>query len=182
MARRRKTDGSPPGGFTLLELVAVLMVMAILAGAVALSVRGHVSNAQLEAFLTRLEAFDARARSQARRQGQRLALRFDASDQRVSLAAAAADEDEAPAFAVSRGVELAQVRTARQAADYGVLETSVSPFGQSETYALCLQASSGRRVWLVVLGASGQCLRLDEEEEVEQILSLQNDADRHHAG
>jgi general secretion pathway protein H len=158
------------GGFTLYELLAVMVLMAVLAGTVAVSVRGHVSNARLLAFLDRLESCDARARAQARRLNHPLVLKFDADDQRVSQSYANVAERS---FAAPLGVEIEQIKTAKQESDHGILQIAVSPLGQSDTYALRLQASSGRSMWLVVLGASGQCLRLYEGADVEDIFSLQ---------
>lgn len=173
MAQRRK-DRSITSGFTLYELVAVMVIMAIIAGTVAISVRGHVSNAQLEAFIERLETFDARGRAEARRLNQSIALAFDSSDQRISqLHEDVAYASPKRSYTVPRGVEIAQIKTARQESDRGVLQIAVSPLGQTDTYALRLEASSGRSVWLVVLGASGQCLRFEKENDVEEIFSLQ---------
>lgn len=178
MAQTRKY-GSTPSGFTLYELVAVMVLMAIIAGTVAISVRGHVSNAQLETFLDRLETFDARARADARRLSQSVALAFDSNDQRVSqINADVAYASTGRSFAVPHGVDIAQCKTANQASDRGMLQIAVSPFGQTDTYALRLDASGGRSVWLVVLGASGQCLRFDKENDVEEIFSLQRRAFR----
>lgn len=173
MAQRRK-DRSIPSGFTLYELVAVMVVVAIIAGTVAISVRGHVSNAQLEAFLERLETFDARGRAEARRLNQSIRLAFDSTDRRISQMIG--DDVYAAtrrSYAVPRGVEIARIKTTRQESEGGVLQIAVSPLGQTDTYALRLEASSGRSVWLVVLGASGQCLRIEKENEVEEIFSLQ---------
>ena len=159
--------------FTLFELVAVLVVMAILAGTVAVSVRGHVANARLEAFLDRLETFDSRARGEARRGGEAIVLSFDGIEKLVSRSNGRDSSGAARSFAVPDGIEVAQVRTATDQSSGGVLRIGVSPLGQTDTYALQLRASSGREQWLVVLGASGQCLRLDKENEVEEIFSLQ---------
>lgn len=178
MVPRRK-HGSTPSGFTLYELLAVMVLMAILAGTVGISVRGHVSNAQLEAFLDRLETFDGRARAEARRLHQPVTLAFDSDEQRASRTqggfAGAATERTC---AVPRGVEIAQMKTTSQVSARGSLRIALSPLGQTDTYALRLEASSGRSVWLVVLGASGQCLRFDKENDVEEIFALQRGAKR----
>lgn len=181
MANKRKYS-SNRSGFTLYELVAVMAVMAIIAGTVAISVRGHVSNARLESFVDRLEACDARARNEARRLNQSVALVFDANNQRVSqIILDAADASRERIFSAPRVVEIARVKTTNRESDRGTMRIAVSPLGQTETYALRLQASRGRSLWLVVLGASGQCLRIDKEDDVEDVFSLQRGAIRNDA-
>ena len=111
-----------------------------------------------------------------------VALAFDANDQRVSqINADVAYASTQRSFAVPHGVAIAQIKTTSQASEYGVLQLAVSPLGQTDTYAVRLQASGGRNVWFVVLGASGQCLRFDEEDDVEELFSLQRGAIRHDA-
>ena len=163
-------------GFTLFELVAVLAVLAVLAGAVMFSVRSHVSNAQLESFLDRLEDFDGHARADARRRGQATAFLFDLEERNVTQIGS----DRS--MAVPLGVEIARIRTISQESDHGVLQVGVSPFGQTDTYALQLRASGGRSVWFVALGVSGQCLRFDKEIDVDEVFLVQLAAPRGNAG
>ena len=170
---------APRNAFTLFELMAVLIVIAILAGTVALSVRGHIANARLETFLDRLETFDGHARRDARRRNDFAALLFDLNDKRIYRSMRDAPGQS---LAVPLGVEIEQISTNSQRSDHGVLRVTVSALGQADTYALQLRASSGRRVWLVVLGGSGQCLRFDRENDVEEMLSLQLAAPRSYAG
>jgi prepilin-type N-terminal cleavage/methylation domain-containing protein len=161
-------------GFTLYELLAVMVLMAILAGTVALSVRGRVSNAGLESFLVQIELCDARARSEARRWNQPVLLGFDSSDQRVWQSAASVDRSSVErSIAAPRGVKISQIKTMNRQLDQGTLQIAISPLGQSDTYALRIQASGGRDVWLVVLGGSGQVLRFDTEGDVDGVFSLQ---------
>jgi len=164
------------------ELVAVMFVMAIIAGTVTFSMRGHVSNARLENVLDRLESFDGRARGEARRLNRPVALEFDSNAQRVSqsnLDGASASTKRS--FAVPHGVTIAQIKTVAHESERGVLQIAVSPLGQTDTYAVRLQAASGRGAWLVLLGASGQCLRFDKENDVEEIFSIQRGTLRHDA-
>ena len=179
--QRRTTAGiHPPAGFTLVEVIAVLVLIALAAGTVAVSVRGHVAGAQLEMFLDRLETLDAQARNAAKRHSQSVALTFDMGNGQVSQAGG--DAVEKRTFAAPGSVAIAKVRTNYQQSTDGTLQINVSPLGQTDTYALRLQAASGRSAWLVVLGVSGQCLRFDEERDVEEIFSLQSGTVRGDAG
>jgi prepilin-type N-terminal cleavage/methylation domain-containing protein len=167
------------GGFTLVELAAVMVVLAILAGTVTWSVRGHVSNARMESFLVRIEASDARARAEARRLNLPVLLGIDSSQERVWQVSAGTSGKRS--FAVPRGLDIARLHSTNQQSALQALEITISPLGQSETYAMQVKASGGRATWLVVLGGSGQVLRFDREEDVEGVFSLQRDAIRNHA-
>lgn len=174
---RRQLNRRAVGGFTLYELLAVMVLMATLAGTVALSVRGRVSNARLESFLVQLELCDGFARSEARRWNQTVLLGLDSSDQRVWRSAPSVEGSLVErSIMVPRGVNIARIKTMNRQLDQGILQIAISSLGQSDTYALRIQSSGGRDVWLVVLGGSGQVLRFDTEDDVDEVFSLQGDS------
>lgn len=157
-------------GFTLWELVAVLILLGLMASAVVVNLQGHIANARLEMVLDRLEAWDHRGRALARRQGRPLAFVWDLESGRVGLEGLEnAAGLPAASLALPRGVRGLQIRTAPQAGPSDHLRIPISAQGQSLTYAVQLQATGGRQKWLAVLGASGQCLRLEQEQDVDAL-------------
>ena len=70
-------------GFTLVELIAVLAIIVLLATVVAYSLGGHLARARLNAALDRLEEADHRARDAARRGQAFVELRIDGPRGRV---------------------------------------------------------------------------------------------------
>ena len=169
-------------GFTLFELVAVVVVIAILAGTVAFSVRGHVANAKFETFLDRLETFDGQVRRDARRRRGFTTLLFDLHERRIYQEVRGAPTGSGRAIAVPAAVDIERIMTRSGLSDSGVLRVPISPLGHTDTYALRLRASSGREVWMVVLGATGQCLKLDRESDVAAMLSFELAAAGSNAG
>ena len=71
-ARRRV-----PRAFTLIEALAVIVIMAVIAAAAAVSLSGAARSARVEDVAERFVAFDRSTRELARRFGRTPALRFE---------------------------------------------------------------------------------------------------------
>jgi len=157
------------GGFTLIELAAVIVILALLAGVVAVSVRAHLENAKLELLLARVEAFDGRLRDETRRQNRLEELRINAQEGCIAQGEATSPPR---VIRVTGRIRIDRIRTTDFDGEFGELRVLISPLGQSDTYALRFRTAQGRQVWLVVLGVSGQCLRLEKEEQVDEVFAL----------
>ena len=154
--------------FTLVELVLVVTVMAIITSLVMLSVRGHLENARLEATIDRIKALDARIRTSARRLRARHTLLIDAE---AGLLRDLNDDVPSRRAHVSGGIEVDQLRAASYAGSLRKLRVGISPEGLGDSYALRLRTATGQKTWLVVLGMSGQCVRLEEDRDVEALFA-----------
>ena len=161
----------PARGFSLVELVAVIALLAIFASLAGISVRGHIANARLELALESIEALDGRIRDEALRRQSPDELRINVDRGKVYQSGAGRKLPSSRTVALGDTVQIDRIRIAKRESRHGELRVLVSLHGQSDSYALRLSTSTGRKVWLVVLGATGQCLRIEEEKDVASLLS-----------
>ncbi|MFZ5828658.1 MAG: pilus assembly FimT family protein, partial [Planctomycetota bacterium] len=185
LARPTNMDRSPrkPRAFTLLELVAVTALVALLGAVATLALREPLRRARLERALEQLEALDRRARCDARRWNVPVELVVRAGGSSVSYRPAGAYRSSGPiagsgshagrSIALPPGLAFESHRVSARVAGDGELRVRITPLGQSPSYALGLGADGEARAWLMVLGASGQCVRLADEALVEKLLGME---------
>ncbi len=163
---RKKDVVAARRAFSLIELIAVMAILGVVAGIVAYSVRGHTDRARIQATLDLIESIDRQARITAQR------LR---TPNPIDIDVARAEIQSLDGSGQWRKVQLSpvtieQVRTRRNSSEQGTLEVVVSANGQSPDYAVCIATASGNRAWLVFLGASGQCIRTQNPNEVQRLI------------
>jgi prepilin-type N-terminal cleavage/methylation domain-containing protein len=169
-------------GFSLVELIAVVALLAIFAGVAAVSVRGHVDEARLVAALNRIQSLDGRLRDEAQRLRRSGELSVDADDGRVfQVGTPYSAARPSRSIALGGGLRIDRLRTSRHNQRRGQLRVLISSHGQSDTYAVRLRTGSGRQAWLVVL-ASGQCLRIEQDQDVRAIFNMLSGSAGPHAG
>ena len=151
--------------FTLIEVMVACAILAIIAGVVALSLRGRIRATQLAQANSQIEAADRAARNIARNNGLGATISFDARDNevRVQVARRVHKIVRLPAAVTLGSVRVGRGRS--RAAD-GLV---VSPLGQSPTYAVELTYGEQSR-WIVVAGLSGQAFRTQKTEQVDALL------------
>lgn len=160
--------------FTLLELVVVLALLAIVTTAVTMSLRQPLQNARLQRALASLEDADHRARVEARKWSTAVELRITSTGEVRQTALHAADAALSErVVALDGGLRIDRFLTASADSDEGELVVRISPTGQSDTYAIRLRAGDQRQAWLLVVGASGQTNRTNEDNTVETLVSMQ---------
>jgi prepilin-type N-terminal cleavage/methylation domain-containing protein len=159
-------------GFTLVELLAVLVLLAILAGSAALSLRGPYRAAQLENALESAALADNQVRDYARRCGKpaQIVVRIETG---AIAGVTAADGFVDVARFRTHVACLDEVIVGGRRSDCGETAIPVSPRGWTPTYALRFQMSKGGHRWLAFLGVTGQTLRIDDERELETLWRLQ---------
>ncbi len=153
--------------FTLIELVVVMIVLALLSSLVVFSLRGTMDHHQLSRAVETFEIFDARARRDARSAQAQVLATIDRNRGRLTVG----DRRDGATYHLPRQVEIAEIRLRRGSAVGSSMSIDVGRQGQTPTYAVCFQRGKTSR-WLVVLGLSGQVIALDDQEEVDEILSL----------
>ncbi len=151
-------------GFTLVELMVVLLIMGLIAGVVALRFHGVVAGARGEVLMDRIENLDATARSHARLHGDESTIWFDLERQQVRVI-----HDEAADQAQTGGsiVEfdgrwrLVAVHTAETSSRGGQVPIAMASTGFGSDYVLEMTDQGGNVRWLTVAGLTGATKRED---------------------
>lgn len=160
------------GGFTLTELMVVLLVMGIVAGAVTLSLAGPKRRAELDDVVGEVVQFDLLARQYAARHGRAVQLVFDMDAGRVLRTEKGAVRERRPAVYVPpEGYRLGELRLAGKRLAGGRAALWCSVRGYTATYAVRVDGPSGRR-WVLFAGLTGEASVFEDEKELEQTLSL----------
>lgn len=179
-------------GFTFVELVAVIALMALLAGAAAWSMGGEIRRASREDAIVRLAHADRMARLTARRFNAPMTLTLDLDRQRVTYqlhneAREQAAQDVQPVMtALPPSHRLDRVSMLSEGGvttlDAGQVEIAVSSAGRSPTYALRLASNNDAPrhtdnrnntpgPWLLVAGLTGQTTHGYDDIEIDNLLT-----------
>jgi len=179
-------------GFTLLEVMAVVVLLGLMAAATAWSLADQARSSSRGQVVAQLANADAMARRAAARTRLPCVLKYDLEHQRVWRALIDATREE-----VSHSLELPtgfriermvlQAPSAQVTADISQMpqEAGVVPYstrGRSPTYAVHLtfpgpsvagdggQALEGSSVWLVFSGLTGQMTLVNDDNELNKLL------------
>lgn len=155
-------------GFTLIELVVVVVVMGILSCLAVITLGGTTDRYQLSRATETIELFDARARRDARRLGEPIVATIQRSRNQLMVSG---DRAADARFRLPQSVEITQIRMRRRVVAGRDVEIPFNRQGVCPTYAVQIQRGKLRR-WVVVLGLSGQVVALNDQGEVDEILSL----------
>jgi type II secretion system protein H len=156
-------------GFTLVELVAVLTIMAILAGAASLSLRGPHQTARLEGAVERLTMVDRQVREHARRYGRCEQLTICPNTGRIAAVAPDGQKTLIAPFQLD-GRVIEQVAIGERRSDCDEVTIDYSAQGRSATFAMRLRGPDGKSHWLLFAGATGQTVRIEDEKTVKELL------------
>jgi prepilin-type N-terminal cleavage/methylation domain-containing protein len=143
-------------GFTLIELVAVLVILGLVAASVTLRLQGPLARATMSDLTGEVQAFDARSRHLARTQDRPVRIEVDLAAGEVRRTDPETREALGSTLTVPPGYTVTRVLTAGEDAGAGQATIHVSRQGRSASYALCLTDAEGRRAWIVTAGLSGE--------------------------
>jgi len=175
-----------PRAFTLIEVMAVVVILALLAGTVVWSLTGDVRRVGVAEAADTIAHVDRTARIAAQRFEGGCRLRIDLDQQRARRLHTDAGGEVAAAHSVSlpRGHRIEQLVLAPDVGDAatggaaarrvisGAIDIAYSPQGASPTYALRLGSPSGRQQWLVFAGLTGQMTVIDDERDVDNLFAM----------
>ena len=162
--------------FTLIELLAVVVLVALLAAAVSVSHSGVTGVGGVDDAVEQVGAFDRLTRDMARARADALVMVFDLDAQRIRRVSRATGKSFGHELSLGEHCRLERLHTGDRQQFGGVAEVRVSRQGFCPSYALNLRHSGGT-TWMVVLGLSGQVVRISDEQQLHQILSsTRNDA------
>jgi prepilin-type N-terminal cleavage/methylation domain-containing protein len=155
-------------GFTLIELVIVILIMAIMSGFAALSLRSHIDRARWTRCFEQLEYFDRIGRIAARSESTPYRLSFHRAKRRIELRAIGSNASRKSyrEWKLPNGVQFSGFRDRASSSRSEELSIEINPNGQSRSYAVAIKANTGPREWFVTLGLSGQHIRMENSDDV----------------
>jgi prepilin-type N-terminal cleavage/methylation domain-containing protein len=175
----------PTRAFTLIEVMIVVLLMGLIAGATAWSLAETARHKTRENAVGLIAQADHMARTIARRMPQPCALRFDLDQQhivRVQARRGGPTQSHRVSLGASqrfdRLVRVAppgarQQRAGVQWLEAGAAEIAYSTRGRSESFALRLAGPDDREPsWLIVCGLTGQVTFDHDHEDVQETFAL----------
>ena len=159
-------------GFTLMELLIVVSLLAIFVASVAVNYRGPLQEARLQNSQERLEDMDRRLRMVACNQGQSLELQIDMEEGEFSLADRTERDTFTESYKLPGGVRLDAVYVGQDRMFGREAIVRFSSSGTTPTYALGLTGKKGRTRWLLFIGLTGQMTEFDDHRDLRPFLSV----------
>lgn len=170
------------GGFTLIELMAVVVLLGLTAGAVAWSMTGTLARRTAEDAAAQIAGVDRQARVTAERQARDLVLRIDLNRQRLRWFDPDSGDGGHPR-PVPRAYRIDRVWVMDDAGrvrinDRNQVDITITGRGRSATYAIRMavttdqpdaQASDG---WMVFAGLTGQVTWIGNEDELQNLFAV----------
>ena len=156
-------------GFTLIELVAVIAILALVAAMVVISVRKPLRVATLEDSVSQLRLLDQQVRTLSRRFDRRQELTFHLNTGRVHIAETDGGQSDRERVL---GGTVDRVMMGRRVHDYGDVSIRYDAAGRTPTFAVRVSVSDDVRRWLLFAGITGQVTEHEYESEVRTILDF----------
>jgi len=157
-------------GFTLIEVMLSVLILALLATAAAMSLAQPLRAARSHDLLRQLRSIDSSARAAAVASGQDVRMVFDLSDNSIARL-------DGPQLLALRsrenlpiGYQIDQIRVSAQSTFSGAVPIDVSPMGFSRSYALHILGPSFDR-WIIFAGMSGDMTQAPDDAATDAILA-----------
>jgi prepilin-type N-terminal cleavage/methylation domain-containing protein len=149
-------------GYTILELVIVLAIVALMATSVQVILNGPLRVARMRHTINVLAATDATLRHECRKKAREGSMEFDCKTGTMTVQL---ENGQGPKFFRISGLN--SVRTAQ--GERLTWKTRVDRWGRSETYAIEI-GRSPRNKWVLFAGVTGQMMEEQNETDIEAIL------------
>lgn len=164
-------------GFTLIELMAVIVLLSVIAGSVTLSLTGTHERRKREDVVGRIGHVDRQARQLAERMARPMVLTLDLRDQQLRYFHADKTNGSL-SMEVPAPFEIDRVRVTGidpRAYTAGTVEVPISSRGRSATYAVRLrndaeQGGENEHTWLIFAGLTGQMTWINDEKQLDNLL------------
>ena len=151
-----------PSGFTLIEVMAAIVIMGLLSAAVVVNLAGRTRAARAEDVVGRIEQYDSLARAAARRTGAADVLTVDLTRGEIRRSGT-------PMFRLGDSVKLARLLLPGRRIECGVATAPISLDGRSPSYAVKLEGPNGEARWLFFAGLTGTPVHPADDREAEEL-------------
>ena len=158
-------------GFTITELAVVILILAIIAGAVCLRTGSLVRRTEMTDVVGQIVAFEAASRRYAMEHDTAVHLRVRMQDSRIGRIDTTKAEPLGCDLYLPDGFSIARLLVRGQDLSEGEVHIRCSSRGLTPSYALLVESKQGHRQWLLVAGLTGQITRMDNEKHVREILA-----------
>jgi prepilin-type N-terminal cleavage/methylation domain-containing protein len=160
------------GGFTLVEILAVLAILAMFVTLVTVNYQAPLLDARLQNAFERMEGLDRTLRLVAQNQGRPIKLRIDLAHGELAAECGSGGGDFNETYTLPAGIRLEQLCVDQERIDGDEATILFSSAGTSATYAIGLTIPDGRCRWLLVVGATGQTVQVNGDDDLKQYLSF----------
>ncbi len=162
-SNRRRT------GFTLVEITAVILIAALIAGAVTLNTVGPRRIAEMRDVVDRVRQFDALSRAYAANTGTDIRIVVDTDLDEISRVGGRGTETRGRPLRLPGDWGVASVRVFGREPVRGRTVIPCSSAGLTPSYGLLIEGPGGRLRWLLVAGLTGETTECEDEDEIQNI-------------
>ncbi|MEZ6055062.1 MAG: type II secretion system protein [Planctomycetaceae bacterium] len=155
-------------GFTLPELMVVILIIGLIAAAAGIRFSGVTQNAKLEWASQQIRSTDEQLRRFASRDGAKGILKIDLNDNQL-IRVYQDKIDQELKIDLGETVTIKRFLSRTRDLKYNEAQVHYTQGGVTESFALELGLPSGKSVWLCVAGLTG---RITEEEQTENVQEL----------
>lgn len=155
-------------GFTLIEVIAVVVILGMIVGIASMNLRGHVNRAKMIQAVGLIQEADRFARSIARKEhvAHEITLYRKSRTIRVRSTDASSAKPTARTWKLPSGIAMSAIRDSQGISTSNEKQIMISANGTSPMYAIGLVGVNPNASWLVTLGFSGQQIRMENEADV----------------
>lgn len=155
--------------FTLIETVAVVVIVGLLATAAMTIYSRHDRSVELEAAMERLGTIDQFARRMAKRHGERVELYFELRSSLVRVIDPAAEASEELMMALPSGYIVQQVTQNDRRTNHDAHTIAYSSLGIAPTFGVTMIDPKGKSHHLAIAGLTGQIKEMPNEHSVDRL-------------
>lgn len=159
-------------GFSMIEMLAVTVVLGLLSTAAGLSLRSVHRHASFEQTVAGVIDFQHSARLMARRFGQKSRLTIDPTRLGLTWIDAAGRLTQPAPLELPVGCQLQPLTIADPQSGDDADAIAISSSGRSRSYALCVRGpEAAQQQWMVISGLTGQITRVENDKQAKDILA-----------
>lgn len=157
--------------FTLLELAAVMAIIAVVASSVLVRSAGRFRSANFDNVIDQFVFFDQLARRSAAGHEREIELTFNLNTGSVKRIDRS-QKSESHSIRLPKGFRIIKVVTPRSKTTSGIVKIPLTRRGHTPTYAVQISGPSDQRRWYSIIGLTGQLVPVNEPGDIDELFSV----------